>query len=110
MTNKVPIPQESIELAIVYRPIASLIPYPRNPRKNDAAVDRMVASIREFGFKVPVLAKSDGTVIDGHLRVKGAERLGMATVPTICCDDWTDAQVRAFRLMANKSVAWAEWD
>src|SRR6185369_1754479 len=87
-----------------------LVFYARNPRKNDAAVDRMVASIKEFGFKVPVLARSDGTVVDGHLRLKAAKKLGIAEVPVILCDEWTEAQVRAFRLLVNRSVGWAEWD
>ena len=95
---------------IVTRPVSSLIPYARNPRKNDAVVDQMVASIREFGFKIPVLAKSDGSVIDGHLRLKAAQRLGMEAVPTILCDEWTEAQVKAFRLLVNRSANWAEWD
>ena len=98
------------ELTIVMRPTPSLTPYARNPRKNNEAVDRMCSSIREFGFKVPILAKSDGLVIDGHLRLKAAEKLGLTELPVIHCDEWTEAQVKAFRLMANKSVAWAEWD
>jgi ParB-like chromosome segregation protein Spo0J len=56
-------------------PIDRLVLYARNPRKNDAAVDRMCASIREFGFKIPVLARSDGEVVDGHLRLKAARKL-----------------------------------
>src|SRR5450432_875606 len=63
--------------------IDRLIPYARNPRKNDAAIDRMAASIREFGFKIPVLARSDGEVVDGHLRLKGAKKLGLKQVPVI---------------------------
>lgn len=70
----------------------------------------MCASIREFGFKIPVLARSNGEVVDGHLRLKGAKKLGMAEVPVILCDEWTPAQVKASRLMVNRSVAWAEWD
>src|SRR5262245_61049833 len=70
----------------------------------------MVGSIREFGFKIPILAKSDGVVIDGHLRLKAAQTLGMTEVPVILCDEWSEAQVKAFRLMANRSVAWAQWD
>jgi hypothetical protein len=58
-------------------PIDRLIFYTRNPRKNDAAVDRTCSSIREFGFKVPVLARSDGTVVDGHLRLKSARQVGI---------------------------------
>ena len=84
--------------------------YARNPRKNDAAVDRMCASIREFGFKIPVLARTDGEVVDGHLRLKAARKLGIAKIPVILCDEWTPAQVKAFRLMVNRSVTWADWD
>ena len=87
-----------------------LIPYVRNPRKNDAAVDRMAASIQEFGFKIPVLVRSSGEVVDGHLRLKAAKKLGLIEVPVILCDEWTEAQVKAFRLMVNRSVTWAEWD
>ena len=56
--------------------IDRLVFYVRNPRKNDRAVDRMCSSIREFGLKIPVLARSDGTVVDGHLRIKAARKLG----------------------------------
>jgi DNA modification methylase len=90
--------------------IDRLVFYARNPRKNDAAVDRMCGSIREFGFKVPVLARSDGEVVDGHLRLKAARKLGIAEIPVILCDDWTPAQVKAFRLLVNRSVNWADWD
>ena len=91
-------------------PIDRLVFYARNPRKNDAAVDRMCSSIRELGFKVPVLARSDGEVVDGHLRLKAARKLDITEVPVILCDEWTPAQVKAFRLMVNRSVAWADWD
>ncbi len=91
-------------------PIDRLVLYARNPRKNDAAVDRMCASIREFGFKCPVLVRSDGQVIDGHLRLKAARKLEITEVPVILCDEWTAAQVKAFRLMVNRSVTWADWD
>ncbi|MGA2137085.1 MAG: DNA methyltransferase [Bryobacteraceae bacterium] len=107
---------ESPTLAIKTWHIDRFVPYARNPRRNDAAVDRMCASIREFGFKVPVLARSDGTVVDGHLRLKAARKLGswpggdITAIPTILCDEWTDAQVKAFRLMVNRSVTWADWD
>ena len=91
-------------------PIDRLILYARNPRKNDAVVDRMCSSIREFGFKIPVLARSDGEVVDGHLRIKAARKLRMTEVPVILCDEWSPAQVKAFRLMVNRSVSWASWD
>jgi DNA modification methylase len=91
-------------------PIGQLVPYARNPRKNDAAVERMMASIREFGFKIPVLARTGGEVVDGHLRLKAAQRLGLTTIPVIRCDEWSPAQVKAFRLLVNRSASWAEWD
>ncbi len=91
-------------------PIDRLRPYPRNPRKNDAAVDRMCESILQFGFKIPCLVRSDGEIVDGHLRLKAARKLGISEIPVILCDEWTPAQVKAFRLMVNRSVAWAHWD
>jgi DNA modification methylase len=91
-------------------PIERLVEYPRNPRKNDAAVDRMCGSIREFGFKIPILVRSDGEVVDGHLRLKAARKLGIAELPVILCDEWTPAQVRAFRLLVNRSATWADFD
>ncbi len=78
-------------LEIQIWPIDRLVFYARNPRKNDAAVDRMCSSIREFGFKIPVLARSDGEVVDGHLRLKAARKLDITEVPVILCDEWTQA-------------------
>lgn len=91
-------------------PIDKLVLYARNPRKNDAAVDRMCGSIQEFGFKIPCLVRSDGEVIDGHLRIKAARKLGIEEIPVILCDEWTPAQVKAFRIMVNRSATWADWD
>jgi DNA modification methylase len=91
-------------------PLERLVEYARNPRKNDLAVDRMCGSIREFGFKIPCLVRSDGEVVDGHLRLKAARKLGITEIPVILCDEWTPAQVKAFRLMVNRSVTWADWD
>src|SRR3954451_16568008 len=102
--------QKRPEMQIESWSIEKLIPYARNPRKNDAAVDRMCGSIREFGFKIPVLARSDGEVVDGHLRLKAARKLGITDIPVLLCDEWTPAQVKAFRLMVNRSVTWANWD
>lgn len=90
--------------------VEKLVPYARNPRKNDAQVDRMASAIREFGFRIPVLVKSDGTVIDGHLRLKAAQKLSMSEVPVIVADDLTEVQVKAFRILVNRSVSWADWD
>ncbi len=91
-------------------PVADLIEYARNPRKNDHAVDKVAAAIREFGFRVPILAKSDKTIVDGHLRLKAAKKLGLETVPVMLCDDMTDAQIKAFRISVNRVAEFAGWD
>lgn len=91
-------------------PIDRLIEYARNPRKNDHAVDRVASVIHEFGFRVPILAKSDGSVIDGHLRLKAARKLKLEEVPVIVCDDMTETQIKAFRLSVNKVAELAGWD
>lgn len=93
--------------------IDKLIPYERKLRKNDRALNRMMASIKEYGFKIPILARRrDGKieVVDGHLRLKAARKLKMTVVPVIFCDEWSDAQVKAFRLLVNRSATWATWD
>jgi DNA modification methylase len=91
-------------------PIERCIEYARNPRKNDHAVDKVAAAIREFGFRVPICAKSDGTVVDGHLRLKAAKKLGLTEVPVVLADDMSEAQIKAFRLSVNKVAELAEWD
>lgn len=103
-------PDQNSSLKVEMWPIEKLVPYARNPRKNDAQVGRMVSAIKEFGFRIPVVAKSDGTVVDGHLRLKAAQQLGISEVPVALADELTDAQVKAFRLLANQSANWAEWD
>jgi DNA modification methylase len=93
--------------------VEKLTPYTRNLRKNDRAVARMMASIKEFGLKVPLLARHRGEeieVVDGELRLKAARKLRMTAVPVIFCDEWSEAQVKAFRLLVNRSASWATWD
>lgn len=92
------------------RALRELKPYGRNPRKNDKAVDAVAESIREFGFKVPIVADKDGTIIAGHTRFKAAKKLGLETVPVIIADDLTPEQVKAFRLADNRVAELAEWD
>ena len=99
-----------MNLELQYYPVENLVEYDRNPRKNDVVVSRMCASIREFGFRIPIVAKSDGTVVDGHLRLKAAKKLGMEEVPVVLSDNLTEAQTKAFRLLANESANWAKWD
>ena len=85
-------------------------PYEKNPRNNDNAVDAVAASIREFGFKVPIIIDKDNIIVAGHTRYKAAKKLGLKTVPCIKADDLTDEQVKAFRLADNKVAEQAEWD
>jgi hypothetical protein len=99
-----------MDLKVEQWPIDRLIPYARNPRKNDAQVDRMCAAILEFGFRIPIVARSDGSIVDGHLRLKAARKLGLKDVPVALADELSDVQVKAFRLLANQSANWAEWD
>ena len=82
---------QSVAPCIEIWSIQKLVFYSKNPRKNDAAVDRMMASIREYGFKISVLARSSGEVVDGHLRLKAARKLGITEAPVITCDEWTEA-------------------
>ena len=98
------------ELQVEHWPTDKLIDYARNPRKNDHAVEQMASVITEFGFRIPVVAKSSGELVDGHLRLKAARKLGLATVPVVLADDLSPAQIKAFRLLANRSATWAEWD
>ena len=98
------------EIKVEQWPIDRLIEYARNPRHNDDVIPQMKAAIQEFGFRIPIVAKSDGTVIDGHLRLKAARELGLESVPVALADELTDTQVKAFRLLANQSANWAKWD
>lgn len=90
--------------------ISKLKEYENNPRNNDSAVDAVADSIKEFGFKVPVIIDSDYVIVCGHTRVKAARRLGLNTVPCIIADDLTPEQIKAFRLADNKVSEFAKWD
>ena len=97
-------------MEIINRKVSELIPYDRNPRKNDEAVKYVKASIEQFGFKVPIVIDADGVIVAGHTRLKAAKELGMKEVPCIVADDLTPEQVKAFRLVDNKTGEAAEWD
>ena len=90
--------------------VDDLIPYENNPRDNDGAVDAVAASIREFGFKVPIVADREKVIVAGHTRLKAAKQLGIEWVPVIIADDLTEEQVKAFRLADNKTGELANWD
>ena len=97
-------------MKVVEMPVSDLVPYENNPRNNDNAVDAVAASIREFGFKVPIIVDKDGVIVAGHTRLKAAKKLGIDVVPVIRADDLTEEQVKAFRLADNKTGELAEWD
>ena len=90
--------------------IDQLTPYDHNPRQNDGAVDAVAASIKNFGFKVPVVIDRDRVIVAGHTRFKAAKKLGLESVPCIVADDLTEEQIRAFRLADNKVGELAGWD
>lgn len=89
---------------------AELVPYAKNPRKNQPAVDYVANSIREFGFRNPILIDKDKVIIAGHTRLLAAEKLGIKQVPVIRIEDLTPDQVKALRLADNKTGEFAEWD
>jgi hypothetical protein len=93
--------------------IDQLVPSQRILRKNDGAVTRMVAAIKEYGIPIPILGRHRGEkieIVDGHLRVKASRKMGLLSIPVVFCDDWSEAQVKAFRILVNRSATWATWD
>lgn len=97
-------------MEIVYKKVDDLIPYKNNPRINDEAVEYVANSIKEFGFKVPIVIDKDNIIIAGHTRLKASEQLGIKEVPCIIADDLSEEQVKAFRLADNKVSEVATWD
>ena len=90
--------------------IRTIKPYANNPRKNENAVEPVANSIREFGFRQPIVVDADNTIIAGHTRLEAAKQLGLAEVPVIVADDLTREQVKAYRLADNKTGELAGWD
>lgn len=97
-------------MQIVYRHVSDLIPYVNNARKNDHAVDAVASSIKNYGFKQPIVIDSQGEVVAGHTRLKAAKKLNMEQVPCIIADDLTPAQIKAYRIADNKVAELSEWD
>lgn len=95
---------------IIDLPIKSIKPYKRNPRKNDSAVEYVANSIRQFGFKVPIVIDENYEIVCGHTRWKAAKTIGLETVPCIMADDLNEEQIKAFRLADNKTAEMAGWD
>ena len=97
-------------MEIINKRLDELIPYENNPRKNDEAVEYVANSIREFGFKVPIVIDVNNVIVAGHTRYKACERLGIMEVPCIIADDLDEEKINAFRLADNKVGEIAEWD
>lgn len=98
------------KLNIVYKKTSELKPYENNPRNNDDAVDYVANSIKEFGFKVPIIVDKDNVIVAGHTRLKAAEKLGIDEVPCLVADDLTEDQIKAFRIADNKVSEYSTWD
>ena len=97
-------------MKIIYKKVDELIPYINNPRKNDNAVDKVASSIKNFGFKVPIIIDSKGEIITGHTRLKACKKLKIDEVPCIIADDLTDEQIKAFRIADNRVAEESSWD
>ena len=98
-------------MQIIEMKISEVRPYENNPRKiTEEAIQKVAASIREFGFKQPIVVDRNNVIIAGHTRLKAAELLGLETVPAIRADDLTPEQVKAYRLADNKVAEATDWD
>lgn len=97
-------------MEIIERQINELHPYKNNPRKNDGAVDAVMESIKEFGFRVPIVIDKNDEIVAGHTRYKAAKKLGIKSVPCIIADDLTEEQITAYRLVDNKTQELSNWD
>lgn len=97
-------------MRIFEKNVDELVEYWNNPRNNDDAVEKVAESIKEFGFKVPIIIDKNNVIVAGHTRLKASLLLGLKTVPCIIAEDLTDEQIKAFRLVDNKVAELAEWD
>lgn len=97
-------------MQIIEKKIEELIPYENNPRKNENAIQFVANSIKEFGFKVPIVIDKNNTIVAGHTRLLASKKLGIETVPCIIADDLNEEQIKAFRLADNKVSEFSEWN
>lgn len=101
---------QEVAMKIIDMPIGDVIPYKNNPRRNDAAVKPVMESLKEFGWKQPIVIDKDNVIVCGHTRLRAAKRLKMKTIPCVMADDLTPEQIKAFRLADNKTAEFASWD
>lgn len=97
-------------MEIVDIAVKDLVPYDKNPRRNDEAAVKVAESIKQFGFKIPLVVDRNNVVVCGHTRLKAAKKLKLKTVPCIRADDLSEDQIKAFRLVDNRTAEIAEWD
>lgn len=97
-------------MEIILKRLNELKPYDKNPRNNEEAVKYVANSIKEFGFKVPIIIDKDNVIVAGHTRYKASKELELQEVPCIVADDLTEEQIKAFRIADNKVSEIAEWD
>lgn len=97
-------------MKIINKKIEELTPYDHNPRNNHEAIDYVANSIKQFGFKVPLVIDKENTIVCGHTRYEASKKLGLKEIPCIIADDLTDEQIRAFRLADNKVSEFSQWD
>lgn len=97
-------------MEVINKKLSELIPYEKNPRKNDDAVKYVMNSIKEFGFKNPIIIDKNNVIVAGHTRYKASKKLKLKEVPCVVADDLTEEQINAYRLADNKTGEKAEWD
>jgi len=98
------------DMRVELRPIDQIRPYENNPRLNAAAVDAVAASLREFGWRQPIVVDGEGVIVVGHTRYKAALKMGLAEVPVHVAEELTPAQARAYRIADNQTASIAAWD
>lgn len=100
----------AIEMKTIEIDISDIIPYENNPRRNEKAVDAVANSIKEFGFKNPIILDRENVIVSGHTRYQAALKLGLKKVPCHIAEDLTEEQIRAFRLADNRVASFSTWD
>ena len=97
-------------MEIIYKSTKEIKPYENNPRNNNEAVEKVAVSITDYGFRVPIIIDSNNVIVAGHTRYKAALKIGCESVPCIVIDDLTQEQIRAYRLVDNKTAEYSSWD
>lgn len=99
-----------MNLKVIYKNIEEIKEYENNPRQNEEAVEKVIESIKEYDFLIPILIDKDNVIIAGHTRKKAAERLNLERIPCIYAENLTAEQVKKFRLVDNKTSEFSYWD